>query len=401
VGFFGPALLGRALAAARTFGLDLLRCVAILMVLANHAFLAFFLDPGRTSWHGVQAFLSTISVVSIEWLFALSGFLIGAIMIRSFEAEPSFWPRARSFWLRRWFRTLPNYYLFVLVNVAIVALGIAGGEFSVSFLFFAQNLAWPMVLPPFFPESWTLATDEWFYFVMPILVGVFAWARTDLRRAFLLAALALTLVPAVLRWVAEPAVDGGDWDHRFRAVTIYHLDATGWGVLAAIVSRWHRSIWDALGRHGAVVGGFFTTAGLAMLEAYTFGPAWVQTFPRTFTALPITLMGAGSLALLPWVSRFAAGDATRTAAARISDYTYSIYLSHLPLALILRHWLPMDRLHTGVLLAIIVGWVALTVALSAAIFHSFEKPVSDLRERFTRKVDARPFPSTPLEPGPP
>ena len=44
----------------------------------------------------------------------------------------------------------------------------------------------------------------------------------------------------------------------------------------------------------------------------------------------------------------------------------------------------------------IIGWVVLAwlmavFAVSALVFHSFEKPVSDLRERFTKRVQAGPF----------
>ncbi|NZA01506.1 hypothetical protein H0I39_06515 [Ottowia beijingensis] len=44
----------------------------------------------------------------------------------------------------------------------------------------------------------------------------------------------------------------------------------------------------------------------------------------------------------------------------------------------------------------IIGWVVLVwlmavFAVSALVFHSFEKPVSDLRERFTKRVQAGPF----------
>ena len=36
-------------------------------------------------------------------------------------------------------------------------------------------------------------------------------------------------------------------------------------------------------------------------------------------------------------------------------------------------------------------WILLVVGLSMLVFHVFEKPVSDLRDRFTKKVEAGPF----------
>lgn len=389
------------MAPARNFGLDAWRCIAIAVVLANHAFLTFFLEPGLARWGGVAAFASTASVLSIEWLFALSGFLIGTMMIRVFEREGTWWRRARSFWLRRWFRTLPNYYLFLLVNIVLLALGIVDGAYSPSFAWFGQNLAGPMGDPPFFPESWTLALDEWFYVLLPILIGLWLLAfggRSSNRHAFVLAASTLIALPTLARWLTEPAADALDWTVRIRPVTLYHLDTTGWGVVAAIVSRWHPRLWARLARFGALPGAALTLVGLAMLEAYTFAPAWSDG-SRTWTALPLTLTGLGGALALPWVTTWRpVAAAVETASARLSDWSYSIYLSHLPLAFLLRAGMaPSEAASPAWLAAHIVAWVVLTIALSACIHVAFEKPVTDLRERWTRKVDASPFanPATP------
>jgi peptidoglycan/LPS O-acetylase OafA/YrhL len=44
-----------------------------------------------------------------------------------------------------------------------------------------------------------------------------------------------------------------------------------------------------------------------------------------------------------------------------------------------------------VLAGVTVLWLTRVFALSALVFHAFEKPVSDLRERFTKAVSASPF----------
>ena len=94
---------------ARNAGLDYLRTMAIFIVLANHAFINFFIYTETSAWEGVLAKISLQSVISIEWLFVLSGFLIGTIMIRSFSKSDSWWQCSKDFWMRRWFRTLPSY----------------------------------------------------------------------------------------------------------------------------------------------------------------------------------------------------------------------------------------------------------------------------------------------------
>ncbi|NZA01507.1 hypothetical protein H0I39_06520 [Ottowia beijingensis] len=166
---------------------------------------------------------------AIEWLFVLSGFLIGSMMIRSFEARDGWWASARDFWLRRWFRTIPNYYLFLALNAALAWWGIEEGRFDWSFAVFSQNLAWAQEKPLFFAEAWSLALDEWFYFLMPILIGVVAWMRhLERRHLFWAVALVLILIPSVLRSIITPPAHFFEWDDHVRRVTIMHLDATGW-----------------------------------------------------------------------------------------------------------------------------------------------------------------------------
>ena len=98
--------------------LDGLRGIAILLVIALHylndsehgAFGSFLYRFGcafRLGWAGVDLF------------FVLSGFLIGGILLEARESVNYF----RTFYLRRFFRILPIYYLWVTL-FAIAALSL-------------------------------------------------------------------------------------------------------------------------------------------------------------------------------------------------------------------------------------------------------------------------------------
>ena len=395
----------------RNFGLDVLRCLAIAIVLANHAFQGFFVALGGVAWEGGKRAASLVGFLSIEWLFVLSGFLIGTMMVRTFERNESTWRGTWQFWLRRWFRTVPNYYLFLLVNAAIFTWGLHGplevGPFQWRYLAFAQNLAWPEDVPFFFNEAWSLALDEWFYFGLPLLVAAgLVVARLPRREAFVAATAALIVVPTALRLLVPMPPEPLEWDHSIRRVTILHLDATGWGVLGAITSRWWPRFWtDAVAAKAA--------AGLALMLLGLFAvhdmfgvlpaplPAGVLTaWPRFPVAFAITLTGVGTFLALPWIARLPAPHArARAVVETFSNYTYSIYLSHFPLLyLIAEAIVPAGATRVAIptLWLATMVWLPLTVAVSAGVHHAFEKPVSDLRERFTRKVDASPFgPATP------
>ena len=378
----------------RNFGLDLLRSVAIGVVLMNHGYLGFFVSTGLSKWEGWRAALSACAVFSIEWLFVLSGYLIGSMMIRSFETRGGWWASARDFWLRRWFRTIPNYYLFLLLNAVIAWWGIEEGRFAWSFAVFSQNLAWAQTKPYFFAEAWSLALDEWFYFLMPLLLGGVALVRRmERRQLFWAVALLLIAIPTVLRTVVTPSAHFFEWDDDIRRVTLMHLDATGWGVAAAILNRWHPGWWTRWQGAKALLG-LALTLGAAAAMFYFMRVDWRGFAGGRFNDLALIVApGVGTVLILPWLSGHQP-DARwgRWLAARIGDYSYSVYLCHFPLMLLMIHALKL----WGGALGPIVGWVVLVwlvavLAVSALVFHGFEKPVSDLRERFTRRVQAGPF----------
>ena len=101
--------------------LDGLRGVAILLVVVCHCvanaeherlgyWLGHFLSGLTVGWSGVDLF------------FVLSGFLIGGILLDARDSPRYF----RTFYARRVFRILPVYYLWILIYVVIVAIGVYG-----------------------------------------------------------------------------------------------------------------------------------------------------------------------------------------------------------------------------------------------------------------------------------
>src|SRR5687767_9014445 len=89
-----------------------------------------------------MSYLSHITRNGVELFFSLSGFLIGNILIRSFRESGSMPDVLLAFYKRRWFKTLPLYYLGIAINLA-VGIFITGNyrDFNWKFLFFLQNVS--------------------------------------------------------------------------------------------------------------------------------------------------------------------------------------------------------------------------------------------------------------------
>jgi peptidoglycan/LPS O-acetylase OafA/YrhL len=145
----------------RIFGLDVLRFLAIFMVLLGHS-LAFVPEPIKKSVHPVM--LDGVAI-----FFVLSGFLIGGILIRILNKENAItFPNLVDFWKIRWMRTRPAYLvvlIFLLCYTAIVYPDKIPPQWF-KFFFFAQNLF--VQRPGFFAEAWSLSIEEWFYLSVPL-----------------------------------------------------------------------------------------------------------------------------------------------------------------------------------------------------------------------------------------
>src|SRR5262249_13567018 len=100
----------------RVFGLDLMRAIAIALVLVCHS---WALSDVPSYWG--EGIASVLGVLGVELFFVLSGFLIGNILLRQFEHGVDV-GEMFSFWRRRWFRTLPAYYLYLLINIGLAGL---------------------------------------------------------------------------------------------------------------------------------------------------------------------------------------------------------------------------------------------------------------------------------------
>lgn len=349
----------------RIFGLDLLRAIAVSAVLLSHS--RFWLRSLSAGSERLRVF----GFVGVELFFVLSGFLIGGILIRHLSKDPSV-RGLLVFWLRRWFRTLPNYYLFLIVNILI-----AGASVSVpiaTYAFFVQGLAWPS--PKFFGEAWSLAVEEWFYLSFPLLLWLLH-RRLKLRTAVWITCLLMVVASTAGRFFAVVYDDAPF--NTIRKIVVLRLDALMFGVLAAYLKIFHERLWRWLARTSMPVG-----VVLLLLVIGLYGVLerqWLDTsvFGRTFY---FSCTSLGVLLLLPWLDSW---QTCRAAVAplieRLSLWSYSMYLANLPVVALLEQstWLSPDARTWPLGLAV---FLLLTTGVSAVLFTHFEIRMTKLRERF-------------------
>jgi peptidoglycan/LPS O-acetylase OafA/YrhL len=363
----------------RVFGLDLLRAAAIMMVVCSHGFVVLyphFGDALGVFGHG--------GFYGVELFFVLSGFLIGQILLRT-GVELSKAGNVAFFYVRRWFRTLPLFFLFLIVNVVFErsfrahAVNLREG---LSHAFFLRNLTGFHMT--FFPESWSLAIEEWFYLLFPAALWLGLKFTKRFGAVFLSAAFMFLMFSTIARLVA--AVNPANrWEDELRMVVIYRFDALMIGMLGAWVATRFPKAWLRAAFLCALAGLVLLLAMYATLWKFENGHLAFgddNYFARTFR---FTLVSLGFALLLPWASasKLAAENVGSMAVRKIALWSYSLYLVHLPLFLLVSHagFGPDHPMPLTEALASFAFQIGGAIILSAFLYRFFEAPCTRLRER--------------------
>lgn len=300
----------RSVPTDRSFGLDAVRALAVLLVFVAHGGFVFIEHTGPLKATFVMGYLG------VEIFFALSGFLLGGALLDSTASAP----QVLRFWQRRWARTLPLYYLFLGLNYLIIREHGAQPTDVPVFAAFLQNLVTPH--PGWFQESWSLSIEELFYLAAPLVFWGAHACRIPPGRAiagWLAAALALHFG---FVWITDPA----SWDEGIRKIGVARADAIAWGVAAAWWVR-HRTPTPPQQR---------LMFGAGLVAIAVAGWAYVtldldrSTFARFFM-LPLGTLGAA--AVLPWAATW--GDAhphrpMHRSLRATARWAYPLYLIQLP-----------------------------------------------------------------------
>ncbi|HET6991602.1 MAG TPA: acyltransferase [Bacteroidia bacterium] len=354
----------------RSFGIDFIRTLSIALVIFRH--------------YGFYKGFN-LGYFAIEFLFVISGFLIGQILFTDFFSTPQI-ERAslRRFMIRRWFRILPLYY-FCLFFKFILAPSI--GLNILYYVFFLQNHFYGIT---FYPETWTLVIDEWFYLGVPLGLFLFIRFVSTRPRSIFLFVLGIIVVINVLRylWVLH---SNTAWEGLTGNVPL-RQDTLLFGVLLAFLKNKYNSVFRKMDSLPFFLG------GLVLLSIYIFAIykirfpidhinnyIWTRTI--SFGLLSMFVMFtlpyfensfpmAKAVWLKPWNSFIIWG----------SKLSYALYLVHNEVNILLFKTLYIEGtnpLWTKSLLILI------TILVSFGLYKFLEKPMLILRDKY--------FPDRPMQ----
>jgi peptidoglycan/LPS O-acetylase OafA/YrhL len=382
-----------ALPPARVPFLDGLRGLAVLLVVADHFLNNLFFPAAHPhSWFVPFHHLFDLGWIGVDLFFVLSGFLLGGILL-DHRGAPDLFP---VFYLRRAARILPVYFAFLLPLALVPLTGLdrlfpafgrlvdTGAIPAWTYPLFLQNVAMTVQASwgeAWIAPTWSLAVEEQFYLLLPLLVRFVPPARLP---GVLLGLIAVA--PAV-----RVACLGFENPTR-EEIAAYALLPARWdsllmGVLAAWAlreARWRTWLEARPSLLRAVLGVTFAiTASFAV-----FAPSLHDRFTHTvgfsvFGVLFATAILCGHFGILPG-ARWFEGTVLRFF-GRIS---YALYLFHIPVSCVVFYALTgrARSLNNATDLALVALSFVVSVAAAAISWRWFERPILAWAQRWRYKA---------------
>ncbi len=313
--------------------------------------------------------------VGVDLFFALSGFLITGILVDSFGEERYF----RNFYARRTLRIFPLYYGVLLILFLILRPTWSDGRQFYLLLVYLQNTAlwWhgnqPAVLESLTGHLWSLAAEEQFYLVWPIIVF---WVR-DRRKLMWIAAGLVLAVPVIRTALLMNGV-------TFRVIytsTLCRADSLLAGAWLALAVR--GNLKERVLRIAPVT---FSVAMLCCLTiAWTTGTFFWDNNPLVttigYSALAVAGASLIAMALRPGSTT---GAIMNLSPLRwLGKYSYGIYIIHPMIGFLFVPWIE-THIHGKIAshMAIFLATLLVTFPLAWVSYNVYERRFLRLKRYF-------------------
>lgn len=360
----------------RIFGLDLVRAIAILMVVFSHIY--YLIDSSNPLLISISGLFGFFGV---ELFFVLSGFLIGTILLKNFISDEFSVKTILRFLKRRWFRTLPNYYLVLIINIIIALIVGFPIDNWLSYFFFTQNFSAYSIT--FFNESWSLSVEEWAYVIIPIVL-FFGWKlfKKNKKHGFLIISILLVLLFHLLRfglYLQNSFSDMETWNLAIKSTVIYRIDSIVFGFVIAWLHFYYAAFLKKYSVYFFIIALHLFLFQFVLMNVLGFDivstPLYYKVFYFTLTSFTIVL---GFPVFIYW-------STSKTLFAKpvqmISKISYSMYLLHYSIVSVLFKFVLNSLGFKIPSFLIIVSYLFITILLSYLLYKYFEKPLMNLRDK--------------------
>jgi peptidoglycan/LPS O-acetylase OafA/YrhL len=354
-------------------GLDVLRSLAIVLVVSGHYY-GEFSDRGQAL--GIGKFpLLYFAWTGVDLFFVLSGYLIGRQLWRELARTHTI--DVGRFLLRRGLRIWPFYFAFVAWVVLTSHKPLAA---FLSDLFFLSNY-----LPNQISGGWSLSTEEQFYIFVPLLL-LASSLLVPVRRQFVVI-IALLLVLPFVRYLTLLTHSDAITPDMFRKLIQLPFHTHSDGLLGGLLISWLAVLKPEFLRplpfwRNIILPAAMGAAGLALRT--------VNPHLFAFSGLAL-IFGGFTLFVLRDRSAFTS-LAKRSGFYILSRLSYGMYLNHFPLIAFGGSLLAAAAAHMGGYWIFFLGYpfaILVPMIVAAVTFITIESPFLQLRDRWLASAKRR------------
>ena len=365
--------------AMRNKRLDILRCIAVLLVLGRHGLInGIWFEAG---WAGVDLF------------FVLSGFLISGLLFSEYKKTQRI--SLQRFFIRRGFKIYPAFWAML---VGSFFLALAYRWRVPGFLWWREVLFIQNYKPGVWQHTWSLAVEEHFYIILPLLLVTLNRLSKNRKDPFWFIPYAFCMLAPVtlaMRYVAVQQTSHKPEDFwKVMYLTHLRIDALFFGVVIGYFYHFHPEFVPNVlrNRRNRLVLEGITALLIGCCFAFPVESAFMQSF-----GLTLVYLGFGGLLVLFLTARGpaesstglgAAGSKIGGAFAFVGMYSYSIYLWHIPVVLFGLRGIQALSPVTLSPQALTYIYIAISIAFGILMAHIIEFPMLQLRDRLSPRTSS-------------
>lgn len=380
----------------RIAGLDVIRTAAVSLVIFDHC--SFMFNPlQKLPVIGVVVVAFTtlneiLGYFGVELFFVLSGFLISSILFSMLDESKSFKQIITVFLYSRWLRTLPNYFLFILINY-LLFLGLnISVKFDFRFLLFLQNFLTPH--PVFFKEAWSLSVEEWFYLLLVIFSSfLFVFLKIETKRVFIISVCLFIITSLLIKvvFIYSHMNYRYSFDEYFRKIVVFRFDAVAIGVFGFWLSKYYFVWWNKFKEllfAAAII--LIPVSFYFFFEIYKYDYKLYKQDNTIyfFTAEFYTLIWSFLiLAMFPYFNSLLSFKSAKLNQffEFFSKISYSLYLCNFPLLSVFKRTLFTETNSMTIALFNIVIYLSVLILLSFFLYSFYEKRFLVIRDKFLKQ----------------
>jgi len=366
-------------------GLDGLRGLAFLSVFFHHYALT---THSTQHWILAVAWLAGGGWAGVDLFFVLSGFLITGILLDTREHQYYF----RNFYARRALRIFPLFYgvMFLLLLLTPV-LHLQWKLGHIAYFLYLGNIAGHVdgslnFVQPFvnLTHTWSLAVEEQFYMLWPLVVLFVASRKRLLKVCAGLMGLGLLLRIALVLFKPGP---GFEWAYGELPT---HADGLLCGAIAAILVRQvDLAVLIRKSRWIGVAAGLGLIVLLVKNKDLNYHTAVMTIFVYPLLAVIFTVILLRTLKPDTWLFRICSMRGLRF----FGRYSYGMYIYHRVFSPYLGTFLPdLQRISHSILIGgilYVLFVLLITVIVSVSSYELFEKRFLKLKSRFPYDVPSQ------------